>query len=90
MAFLEQLRKPKVFGMAIFDLVTAFFGMVIIFYLAWKHHFSTLSFWPFGLSAVLLTLPVGIFIHVLFGVNTSLNYKLGLSLDPETKTKADD
>lgn len=89
MGWIETLRKYRVWGIAVFDLVTALLGMTIIFYFAWKWHFRSLSKWPFLAAALLLTLPVGIFVHVIFGVNTTLNSYLRLSFQPDAKTKTD-
>lgn len=79
---LTEIRKHKIFGLAIFDLVTGAVGMVILFLIMWKWHFSNLNPWHFVLAAILLTIPVGIFTHVIFGTNTALNYRLGLSNAP--------
>lgn len=82
MSFIQTIRKPRILGMSIFDIVTGFLGMVIVFLLAWKWHFPKLSPWRFVGAAVLLMFPVGIAFHIVFGVNTSLNYRLGLSYKP--------
>ena len=82
MVTIEALRKPRICGIAVFDLVTALIGMVIIFSIAWRLHFYSLSYLPFLGASLLLTLPVGIVVHVIVGVNTSLNSYLGLSLQP--------
>jgi ABC-type Fe3+-siderophore transport system permease subunit len=79
---IKQLRSHKIFGLAIFDIITSIIGMVIIFILFWKWHFSKLKVGNFILAGILLALPFGIIIHIIFGINTSLNYKLGLSNKP--------
>jgi hypothetical protein len=79
---IAKLREHRVFDIAIFDLVSSFIGIIIIALLL-KHRF-----WPqlksmnFVIAAILITLPLSIFSHMLFGVNTNLNYKLGLSDKP--------
>lgn len=79
-----MLRKYKIFGLAAFDLITSIFGMILLFLLMKKWHFSKInSQWSFIIAAILLTIPVGIVTHVIFGVNTALNMKLGLSGAPE-------
>lgn len=80
---LENIRSHKIFGLAIFDLVTAIIGMIIIFLIAWKIHYPKLDWWKFVVAAILLAIPVGIVFHILFGVNTKLNYTLGLSNKPK-------
>lgn len=76
---IQNIRKYKIFGISIFDLVTSFLGMILLFVLAWKVHFPKLKWWVFIIAAIILTIPFGIIIHVFFGVNTKLNYTLGLS-----------
>lgn len=74
-----SIRKYRIFGIAIFDTVLALIGLVGLFLLARWKHFPNLSIWPFIITGIILTIPIGIFFHVLFGVNTTLNYRLGLS-----------
>lgn len=76
------IRKYRIFGLAIFDLVTAMLGMIIIFLLAKWKHFPNLSIWPFIIAGALLAIPIGVAFHIIFGVNTKLNYDLGLSNKP--------
>ena len=80
---MNNLRQYKIFGLAAFDLILAILGMLVIFLIAKRVHFPKLPVWPFVAAAVLLTLPVAITFHILFGVNTALNYKLGLSGKPQ-------
>lgn len=79
---IQQLRSHKIFGLAIFDLVLSFVGIIIIFLLVWRIHFKNLDWWKFVIAAIVVTIPIGIVFHVLFGVNTQLNYRLGLSNEP--------
>jgi hypothetical protein len=76
---ISDLRKYKIFGLAIFDLVVGMIGMVILMLIFWKIRFSNLNPIYFILAGILITIPVGILFHVIFGVNTALNKKLGLS-----------
>ena len=76
------VRSYKIFGLSAFDLIASLIGMIIIFFIAYKIYFHNLDLWKFILAAVILTIPVGILFHVIFGVNTTLNYKLGLSNKP--------
>jgi hypothetical protein len=84
MSTIANLRKPKIFGLAVFDLVVAVIGMIAIFLVMWRWHFPTLNPWHFVLAAVLLTIPVGIVVHIIFGVDTALNSRLGLSEAPKS------
>lgn len=77
-----EIRKYKIFGLSIFDIVLGIIGMIIIFLIMWKWHFSQLNHWNFVFAAILLTIPVGIVFHIIFGVNTTLNAYLGLSGKP--------
>ena len=53
---IKQLRSHKIFGLAIFDIITSIIGMVIIFILFWKWHFSKLKVGNFILAGILLKL----------------------------------
>ena len=79
---LKSLRSHRVFGIAIFDLTLGAVGMALLFLLAWRLKFHHLSPAHFLLAGVVLTIPVGIAVHVLTGTNTTLNYRLGLSGKP--------
>lgn len=83
--FVEKLRKHKFFGLAIFDLVTSFIGVIILFLIAWKTYFQYLNIWKFIMAAIIVTIPISITFHILFGLNTQLNYTLGLSNKPGIK-----
>jgi len=77
-----EIRKYRFMGIAIFDLVSSFIGVIIIFLLVWRLRFRNLNPLIFILAAILLTIPIGIFFHVIFGINTTLNNRLGLSNAP--------
>ena len=81
---IQSLRSYRIFNIALFDLVGAILGMILIFILTWYFHFKDLSIYKFVLSAILCTIPISIFFHVIFGINTQLNYNLGLSYEPKT------
>ena len=77
-----EIRKYRIFGMAIFDLVFGVIGLTIAFLIAKHIFFPSLKTAPFVVAAILLTIPTGIIFHIIFGVNTSLNNRLGLSRAP--------
>jgi len=77
-----EIRKYRFMGIAIFDLVSSFIGVIIIFLLVWMLRFRNLNPLIFVIAAILLTIPIGIFFHVIFGINTTLNKRLGLSNAP--------
>lgn len=83
---LQEIRSYKIFGLAIFDLVTSFAGFIVIFIICWKFHFPKLKWWRFLFAAIVITMPLSIFFHILFGVNTQFNYILGLSYQPKVKS----
>ena len=78
-----EIRKYKLFSLSIFDIVSAVIGMILLFLVIWKLYFNQLNIWNFIIAAIILTIPVGIVFHVIFGINSTLNYKLGLSNKPK-------
>ena len=82
MVSITELRKPRIVGISIFDLVSAIIGSVLIFVLFWYIHFREKSVLPFIVAGALLSVPIGIVFHVIFGSNTTLNHALGLSNKP--------
>jgi uncharacterized membrane protein len=79
---IKYIRSYKIFGLSVFDLSLSFIFTITIFMLAWKSYYRDLDWSNFLLAGVLLTLPISIIFHVIFGVNTKLNYELGLSKKP--------
>ena len=80
---IKKLRSHRIFGIALFDLILALIGTIIIFLIAKWKWFPHLKAINFVIAAVLLTIPLGIFFHVIIGRDTTLNYKLGLSNKPK-------
>ena len=80
---IKGLRSHKIFGLAIFDLSLSFILMIALFLIAWRVHYKKLDWWKFVIAAVVVTIPIGITFHILFGVDTKLNYELGLSNKPK-------
>ena len=79
---LKTLRSHRIFGISLFDLLVSMIGTIALFIWCWWKHFNTLYIWRFILAAIILTIPIGIVIHIIFGINTHLNYTLGLSKKP--------
>ena len=77
-----SIRKYRMFGIALFDIILGAIGMIIIFLIARYLYFPKLNYFVFIIFALLLTIPTGILFHILFGINTQLNYNLGLSNKP--------
>ena len=80
---IEDIRSHKIFGLAIFDLSISLIGVIILFMVSWRIHFKKLDWYKFFIAAIIVTIPISITFHVLFGVNTKLNYELGLSNKPK-------
>jgi hypothetical protein len=73
MSLIQTLRTPRIFDIALFDLILSIVAIEILFRYMWKVEY---------LGAA-LAVPIGILIHALLGINTTLNYKLGISCPPE-------
>jgi hypothetical protein len=70
-----DLRKPKIFGMAIFDwTVSLLLGLLV----GWYFSVKGLGWIPFLFAWI----AFGIAVHAAFGVNTMLGYYLGLNPKP--------
>lgn len=83
MVDIQEIRnKYRFHGIALFDLVLSFVGVILLFIFCWKKHFPTLNGWRFIIAGFLLTIPLSIFSHIVVGTNTTLNYRLGLSYEP--------
>ena len=77
------MQRIYFLGISIIDLGISLLAMLAIFTIAWRYHFRELALWKFIIAAIVLTIPLGIIFHVIFGVNTQINWKLGLSNKPE-------
>jgi hypothetical protein len=74
MTTLEWLRSFRLGGIALFDLITAFAGMIFLAYIIHKVWFPKSDLKMFIFVAVLLTIPVGMVFHWLFGVKTKISF----------------
>jgi hypothetical protein len=74
---MDQLRKPKILDMSIFDWVTALLGGFLIAY----YMFNITDVIPIILFEIGFII-FGIIVHKLFGVNTMLGYYLGINDKP--------
>ena len=84
---IDYLRKPKVAGMSIFDLVGTFLVAVLIGYLINMHRKFKISLWINIIVIFFLLLILGVIIHKIFGIPTMLNYYLGLNSYDEVIAK---
>jgi hypothetical protein len=69
---LSDLRRPRIFGIALFDLILSLIVVELLFRIIFKMKWIGL----------LLTIPIAILVHYLFNIPTTLNYYLGLSDKP--------
>jgi len=79
---LADLRKPKIFGMAIFDISVSIVGLWFMFYMIQtKRGYlpPTKAIKQSLLLAIFMVFPVSIMFHLLFGVNTKLMCDLNLA-----------
>lgn len=79
---IATLRSYRIYGIALFDVIASVIGMLIIMYFVHDHYYPELPLTNFMITGIVLTIPIGIAFHLLFGVNTTLNYYLGLSNKP--------
>ena len=74
---MDQLRKPKILDMSIFDWVTTLLGgFIIAYYLIGIKDFKYIALFEFGFVLF------GIVVHKIFGINTMLGYYIGLNEKP--------
>ena len=74
---LETWRRPRIFGMAIFDWVTSLFAAFLIGWFALK--LRTVLGWVLW---ILVWVFFGIAVHWMLGIQTMLGYYLGLNPKP--------
>jgi hypothetical protein len=74
MSLIQTFRKPRIYGIALFDLILAIIGTEILF----RYMGAT------AYLGVILAVPIGVLVHYFGGFDTTLNYKLGLSKIPVT------
>lgn len=72
MSLIKQLRSYRISEMALFDIIASVIGMI------WLSSYIDIS----KLNAALLAIPIGVITHWVLGINTELNYKLGISNKP--------
>lgn len=79
-SILDKLRGPKILNMSIFDWATSLLGAWLIGYYLLKLK----SIFNYLVWFILWTL-FGVFIHLVFRVDTMLGYYLGLNPKPKRK-----
>lgn len=76
-SLISDLRSYRIKEIAIFDYVSSVVGIILVCF----YWFNT-SLTKGVFCGALLAFPLGIAIHYIFNVKTTLNYKLGLSDKP--------
>ena len=92
MASVAELRKPKVWNMAIFDLVATFIGAFIVHILLWiypldmspmeKKQRTPLQYIASLTLIFILFIGLGVIFHRIFGIKSGLSDHLGLNGAP--------
>lgn len=79
MSIITYLRSFRIFQIAIFDLITAFFGLLFFLKLILKNKPQS-----FYISwTIVLFFPISVLSHILVNQPTMLNFYLGLSKRPK-------
>ncbi len=87
MVSIEQLRKPKFFNMAIFDLVATFIGAFIVHIILWlypldmkdKEKRTTSQYFSSLLLIFIMFLGIGVIFHRIFRIKSALSAYLGFN-----------
>jgi len=79
MGLLENLRKPTLCGLALFDTVLALLGVYLLILLIRNQFELKLSLIEIVLISLIITIPLGVISHALLGIATPLNCKLGIA-----------
>lgn len=79
MSLLKTLRTPRIGGIALFDLTTAFIGVFLVLWFL----FPRVDKKKLVAITLVITLPIGIVVHAMFHIPTMLNYYLGISKKPQ-------
>lgn len=74
-----KLNIPGLPKMALFDLITSFVFIILIVEASRRKHFKSLNPLTFLIASLAITIPLSIFVHIVFGVKTALNTSLGLA-----------
>ena len=75
MNLISTLRSYRIFKIALFDLITAILGT----YLLLKYMFKGRQESFYISWTIVITLPIGIVVHKLLGIETQLNKYLGIA-----------
>lgn len=87
MVSIEELRRPKIYNMAAFDLIGTFVGAVIVHLLLWiyplnmkdKEKRTALQYVTSLLLIFIMFLGLGVIFHRIFGIQSALSAYLGFN-----------
>ncbi len=77
-SLVAELRKYRIFKMAIFDWVLALLGGFILAAILYKY-WKPVGFWLFLILMQIAFIIFGIFVHKILGIDTQLGYYLGIN-----------
>jgi hypothetical protein len=93
MSVVEDLRKYRIFKMAIFDYILTFIGAFIIHLYIWKNPIHTKdaskrTYFQYFISLFFMyitAIGVGVIVHYFFGIQSTLSGYLGINDMPNAK-----
>jgi hypothetical protein len=91
MITIEQLRGPKIWNMALFDLLSTFIGAWIVHSLLWFYPLENVTNrtslqYILSLSLIfMMFVALGVILHRIFGIRSALSAYLGFNLMPVRK-----
>lgn len=68
MSLIQTLRTPRICGLAVFDLLLSIILTEVIF-----RYFGSCNW-----VGAALAIPIGVVVHAILKIDTTLNYKLGI------------
>lgn len=93
MSVVEELRKYRIFKMALFDYIATFIGAFIVHLYIWKNPIYTkdaskrtyLQYFISLLFIYITAIGLGVVVHYIFGVQSTLSGYLGINDMPSSK-----
>lgn len=82
MSIIDTLRKPKLFDIALFDVIGTYIGAYLSWLLIHKYNPEFTNGWIWTFLIFIILVIIGIFLHIITGTKTKLNYYMGLSENP--------
>jgi hypothetical protein len=79
---MNNLRSYRVAGIAMFDVTLSIVGLALVFAVARRVWWPTRPLMPYMVTAAVLAIPIGIAFHIIFGTDSTLNARIGVSNYP--------